>query len=156
MERWGVQSPGIDAMMMYVHVKRRTESTGCAGGCWGGGSARSTWELEGRGGDTQAGPGGTVSRVTQTRRRLACPGPVLGGEILFPRGRGHARCSGRRTRLSGVRGNGPVCPGLGRLLDESHKANQIVDHVHLLHDGKMGKPVFIEKDLTWAPASLHP
>lgn len=54
------------------------------------------------------------------------------------------------------RGNGPVCPGLGRLLDESHKANQIVDHVHLLHDGKMGKPVFIEKDLTWAPASLHP
>lgn len=101
-------------------------------------------------GSQRVGYGSLAGRVAQMRRRLACPGPVLGGEIRL------SRCSGGRAHLGGVRGSGPACLGRGGLLDLSHKPNQIVGHVHLLHDGKMGKPISIEKNLTRTPASLHP
>ena len=97
-EDWGVRTPvtgevGRPVSRNRCHddvpaCKEEDRVHGLYWGLLGRGSARSTWGLDGGGGDMQAGPGGMVSRVAQTRRRLACPGPVLGGEIPLSQGTG--------------------------------------------------------------------
>lgn len=97
---------------------------------WGllgrGWSARSTWELEGGGGGTQAGPGGRVPKGWTQQlpgeqggpdlEEACLPGPnAWWGDPSFP-GDGAVPLQWRTTRFSRVRGNGPVCPGLGSLL----------------------------------------
>lgn len=149
-------------MMMCLHVKRGQSpwagslhhlSAGAAGrgvskehlGTGRGGRGHAGWAWGA--GSQRVGYGSLAGRVAQMRRRLACPGPVLGGDRLFPAAVGEGLTGGVRGRA--------CCLGRGGLLDLSHKPNQIVGHVYLLHDGKVGETHLYRENLYLDSSFTH-